>query len=47
MNINTNLFTIAVWFSKTPTCKKRQRMIELELEKLEEANEKKRKGKKK
>ncbi|XP_043471559.1 dynein regulatory complex protein 11 [Leptopilina heterotoma] len=35
------------WFSKTPTCKKRQRMIELELEKLEEANEKKRKGKKK
>ncbi|XP_063979762.1 dynein regulatory complex protein 11 [Diachasmimorpha longicaudata] len=35
------------WFSKTPTCRKKQKAIELELQKLEEANEKqKKKGKK-
>ncbi|KAJ8688227.1 hypothetical protein QAD02_024022 [Eretmocerus hayati] len=35
------------WFSKTPTCKRKQKVIELELQKLEEANEKKKKAKKK
>ncbi|XP_011311368.1 IQ and AAA domain-containing protein 1 [Fopius arisanus] len=35
------------WFSKTPTCRKKQKAIELELQKMEEANEKqKKKGKK-
>ncbi|XP_036140295.1 dynein regulatory complex protein 11 [Monomorium pharaonis] len=36
------------WFSKTPTCRRKQRVLELELEKLNEANEsqKKKKGKK-
>ncbi|XP_020283087.1 IQ and AAA domain-containing protein 1 [Pseudomyrmex gracilis] len=35
------------WFSKTPTCRRKQRALELELEKLNEANEsqKKKKGK--
>ncbi|KAG7205430.1 hypothetical protein KM043_007423 [Ampulex compressa] len=34
------------WFAKTPTCRKKQRMLELELQRLEEANEmQKRKGK--
>ncbi|XP_011862615.1 PREDICTED: IQ and AAA domain-containing protein 1 isoform X2 [Vollenhovia emeryi] len=34
------------WFSKTPTCRRKQRTLELELEKLNEANEsqKKKKG---
>ncbi|XP_077281208.1 dynein regulatory complex protein 11 isoform X2 [Temnothorax americanus] len=34
------------WFSKTPTCRRKQRALELELEKLNEANEsqKKKKG---
>ncbi|XP_031776762.1 dynein regulatory complex protein 11 [Nasonia vitripennis] len=35
------------WYSKTPTCKKKQKAIEAELAKLEEANEKRKKGKKK
>ncbi|XP_015588089.1 dynein regulatory complex protein 11 [Cephus cinctus] len=34
------------WFSKTPTCRKKQRAIEIEQQKLEEANEKNKKGKK-
>ncbi|XP_012261688.2 dynein regulatory complex protein 11 [Athalia rosae] len=34
------------WYAKTPTCRRKQRAIEMELEKLEEANEKKKKGKK-
>ncbi|KAL0116136.1 hypothetical protein PUN28_011182 [Cardiocondyla obscurior] len=36
------------WFSKTPTCRRKQRALELELEKLNEANESqnKKKGKK-
>ncbi|XP_044579210.1 dynein regulatory complex protein 11 [Cotesia glomerata] len=35
------------WYSKTPTCRKKQRAVEQELQKLEEANEKqKKKGKK-
>ena len=38
---------LTAWFSKTPTCKKKQRITELELQRLEEANEKKKKGKKK
>ncbi|XP_058792592.1 dynein regulatory complex protein 11 isoform X3 [Phymastichus coffea] len=33
------------WYSKTPTCKKKQRVIEMELAKMEEANEKRKKGK--
>ncbi|XP_034937437.1 dynein regulatory complex protein 11 [Chelonus insularis] len=33
------------WFLKTPTCKKKQRAVELELQKLEEANEKQKKTK--
>lgn len=42
------LLLFADWFSKTPTCRKKQRALELELAKLEEANEKKKKkGKKK
>ena len=35
------------WYSKTPTCKKKQKAIEMELAKEEEANEKRKKGKKK
>ncbi|XP_046609162.1 dynein regulatory complex protein 11 [Neodiprion virginianus] len=35
------------WYAKTPTCRKKQRAIELELEKLEEDNEKKKKKGKK
>ena len=38
---------ISAWYSKTPMCKKKQKAIELELQMLEEANEKKKKGKKK
>ncbi|XP_011499009.1 PREDICTED: IQ and AAA domain-containing protein 1 [Ceratosolen solmsi marchali] len=34
------------WYYKTPTCKRKQKAIELELAKLEEENEKKKKGKK-
>ncbi|XP_014471228.1 PREDICTED: IQ and AAA domain-containing protein 1 [Dinoponera quadriceps] len=33
------------WFSKTPTCRRKQKTLELELEKLNEANESKKKKK--
>lgn len=43
LNLNVN---ITVWFSKTPTCRRKQKVLELEIEKLNEANEsqKKKKG---
>lgn len=30
---------VLAWFSKTPTCRRKQKAVELELEKLNEANE--------
>lgn len=32
-------FNITAWFFKTPTCRRKQKALELELEKLNEANE--------
>lgn len=45
MRSDDRLF-IAAWLAKTPIYRKKQRALEMELQKLEEANEKeKRKGK--
>lgn len=45
IGLNLN-FNVTAWFSKTPTCRRKQRALELELEQSNEANEsqKKKKG---